>query len=334
MAKEVTFSVLIPTYNTEKIIGTTIRSILNQTFRDFELIIGDNASTDNTEKVVKRFKDKRIKYFKNKKNLGYPGNLEACRKHATGEFIYLMGSDDILASSALEKTLNAFNMNEDIGIVTRPYFWFENENIDKAVRVVEPLDKNNDRIIGIFDDQKTFSKVFESVGQLSGLAYRRKWVDVPVYKDVFTAHIHPFLSVFKKHKCVFLKDQILAVRIMSSVTRTVSAIYEPSPTVTWVNMFKKVLRGKAYEVPRKWGIDHIARNYEGLVQIKNYARFPLFFVEAWHLVRFRPKNLLNPKFWFYFIGLTITPKSIVIPAVNYYKKNVAAKKITQVSLLK
>lgn len=327
-----TFSVLIPAYKSEGIIGDTIKSVLAQTCKDLELIVYDDCSPDNTERAIKRFKDKRIKYFRNKKNLGYSKNLEECRKKARGKYIYLMGNDDIISKTALEQTLNAFNMNKDVGVVTRPYYWFEDEEIDTAVRVVRPLDKNNDRIVGIFDSPQTFSKVFESAGQLSCLAYRRKWMDQPIHKDIFPAHIYPFLSIFKKHKCVFLKDYILAVRIMSSQTRSLSSIYEPSPTLTWVNMFKRVLRGKKYDVPRKWGIDHIARNHEGLVQMKNYARFPLFFKEIWYLTKFRPKNLLNPKFWFYAIGLTITPKFIVISAVDYYKKVIASKRIENVEL--
>ena len=70
------FSLLIPAYNSEKIIGETIQSILDQTIDDFELIIVDDASKDNTLSVIKKFKDKRIHYFKNKKNLGYSRNLE------------------------------------------------------------------------------------------------------------------------------------------------------------------------------------------------------------------------------------------------------------------
>ena len=116
-----------------------------------------------------------------------------------------MGNDDIISKTALQQTLDAFEMDKDVGVVTRPYFWFENEDMDKAVRVVAPLDKNNDRIISIFDDKKTFSKIFESVGQLSCLAYKRAWMDLSIHKDIFPAHIYPFLSIFKK-------PSVLAVR--------------------------------------------------------------------------------------------------------------------------
>lgn len=330
-----TFSVLIPTYNSEKIIGATLRSILDQTFSDFELIITDNASTDKTEKVIKSFqeKDQRIKYFKNESNLGYPRNLECARQLAIGKYLYLMGSDDILAQGALQITLDAFKMDKDVGVVTRPYYWFEKDDIDVPVRALLPLNPAKNQIVDIFDGEIEFKKIFESVGQLSGLALKRELVDIPVHPDVFPAHIYPFLSVFKKHKAVYLKDYPVAVRIMTSQTRSLSSIYDLSPTFSWVRMFQTVLKGKKFCKPREWGIDHICRNYAGLIQIKNYARWPLFFRESWLLVKYRPKNLLSLAFWAYFIALTLTPRFILIPLVDYYKQRVLSKKLTGVKLL-
>jgi len=332
--KKPSFSVLIPTYNQASVIGTTIDSVLRQTFNDFELIIVDNASTDKTAEVVKKYqeKDKRIKFFQNEKNLGYPGNLQRCCDLASGKYLYFLGSDDILSFYALEKTFNAFKMDPDVGVVTRPYYWFEGNTVNKAVRVVEPLDPNRDRLISIFDSKEVFSKVFESVGQLSGLSYRREWMKEPINKDVFTAHIYPFLAIFREHKAVFLKDQILAVRIALSLTRTTSSIYDVSPIFTWVKMFKKVLRSKKYQQPRNWGIDHISRNYVGLIQIKNYAKFPLFYRESWLMVKYRPKNLLSPRFWFYFIGLIVVPKSILIPFVDKFKRKIIGGSLRNIKL--
>lgn len=332
--KDPLFSVLIPAYNSEKIIGETIKSILDQTIKNFELIIVDDASKDNTLGIIKKFKDKRIQYFKNKKNLGYSKNLEKCRRKAGGKYVYLMGNDDILSKYALERAKQAFELDPDVGVVTRPYYWFENKDINTAVRVVEPLNKRKDQVVSIFDGEKDFKKVFESVGQLSSLVYRREWMTEPIHPDIFPAHIYPFLDIFKEHKAVFLKDYILAVRIMSSQTRSLSSIYYPSPTFTWVRMFKKILKGNKYYLPRKWGIDHIGLNYEGLIQMKNYSKFPGFFKEVGYLIKYRPKNLFSPKFWFFVIGLTLTPKIILIPLVDQYKRKQIARRISKVKLYK
>ena len=63
-------SIIMPSYNTAKFIGDSIESVLNQTYTNWELIIVDDCSTDDTDKIVNNFKDSRIKYLKNKKNLG------------------------------------------------------------------------------------------------------------------------------------------------------------------------------------------------------------------------------------------------------------------------
>jgi glycosyltransferase involved in cell wall biosynthesis len=329
-----TFSVLIPAYKSAGIIGATIKSIQNQTFSDFELIIVDDNSPDNTEKVIKDFqkKDKRIKCFRNEKNLGYSGNLEHCRQLARGKYIYLMGNDDILSSVALEKTFNAFKMDKDVGVVTRPYYWFENNDVNCAVRVVCPLDESSDRLISAHDGRIEFEKVIESVGQLSGLAYKREWMDLPIHPDIFPAHIYPFMSIFKKHKAVYLKDYILAVRILSSQTRSLSSIYEPSPTFTWVRMFRTIFPGKRYKNQCRCGINYMSKNYEGLVQIRNYARYRIFLKEVCLLVKYRPKNLMAPKFWFFTLGLAVMPRFVLIPMVDWYKDRLNSKRLTDIVL--
>ncbi|PIU24106.1 hypothetical protein COT12_02825 [Candidatus Berkelbacteria bacterium CG08_land_8_20_14_0_20_39_8] len=328
------FSILIPAYKSADIIGETIESILNQTIKNFELIIVDDCSPDDTEKVIKKYQknDKRIKYFRNEKNLGYSGNLERCRQLAGGKYIYLMGNDDVLSPQALEKTLNAFKMDNDVGVVTRPYYWFENDDINLAVRAVKPLDENEDRLISSNEDSEVFEKVIESVGQLSALAYRREWMDLPIHEDIFPAHIYPFMSIFKKHKAVFLSDYILAVRILSSQTRSLSSIYNPSPTFTWIRMFKTVFAGKGYRQQRKWGIDFIARNYEGLVQIRNYARYRQFLYEVWLLIKYRWENIFELNFWFFFLGLAILPRSIIIPMVDWYKSKLNSRRLNDIHL--
>ena len=113
MKKTPFFSILIPTYNRCNLLKATIEIILAQTFKDFELIISDNASTDETEKVVKSFKDKRIKYFKNKENIGAENNYKKVFSYAKGEYLFSMGDDDfILFDDSLEKVKRILDKEE------------------------------------------------------------------------------------------------------------------------------------------------------------------------------------------------------------------------------
>jgi glycosyltransferase involved in cell wall biosynthesis len=130
--------ILIPTYNGSSYITETIKSILSQNYKKFRIIVCDDASKDNTVKVIEKIKDPRIIIIENKNNLGYSLNLERARQKATAEFIYLMGQDDIMAANTLKNTIHAFKLSKNIGAVTRPYFWFD-KNIEIPVRAKNQL---------------------------------------------------------------------------------------------------------------------------------------------------------------------------------------------------
>jgi len=114
-----TVSVIIPTYNRAHLIGGTIQSILNQTYRDFELIIVDDASTDNTEEVVKGFNDERLRYIRMKENSGAAGApINRGIKAARGEYIAFLGDDDEWLPQKLEKQIEKFkSVSSDVGLI-------------------------------------------------------------------------------------------------------------------------------------------------------------------------------------------------------------------------
>ncbi len=321
----VTIDILIPTYNGASYIRDTIKSILSQSFKDFQIIICDDASTDNTIKLIKKIPDKRITIKTNKKNLGYSRNLERARKYATAEFIYLMGQDDIMAKDALLNTINAFKISPDIGAVTRPYYWFD-KDIKIPVRAKKQLNSKKDTVVSIFDNPEKVIRVFETLDQLSGLSFRTSFMNIPFHPDVFPCHIYPFADIFKNHPIVFLKDYNIAVRIASSQTRTVSSIYNKSPLLSWIEMVKSIFSEEKYKEIQKFLInDFITKNYIGLVQLRNYAKFKYFLREIWYLIVFNYHNLISFKFWFYSLGTFITPSFILIPLVDWYKNKINSK---------
>src|SRR5574344_1936060 len=101
-------SILMATYNGEKYIYEQIESILSQTFQNFELIISDDCSKDNTYLILEEFakKDKRISLFKNGENLGYFKNFEKLLSYATGDYIAFSDQDDIWTKTHLDVLLN------------------------------------------------------------------------------------------------------------------------------------------------------------------------------------------------------------------------------------
>lgn len=98
-------SVILPTYNRGKVVGDTIKSVLEQTYVHIEIIIVDDASSDNTADVVSGYKDKRIKYYRNEKNLGPAGARNVGIKHAQFELVAFIDSDVIWNKEKLKKQI-------------------------------------------------------------------------------------------------------------------------------------------------------------------------------------------------------------------------------------
>ncbi|MFC1928520.1 glycosyltransferase family 2 protein [Chloroflexota bacterium] len=129
MISKPTVSVVIPTYNRAYLLGNAIRSVLSQTYKDFEMIIVDDGSTDNTEEVVKGFADKRIRYVRLKKNSGScatPRN--AGIKIAQGEYIACQDDDSEWLPEKLEKHINAFEKASPAVGVTYTGMWRITDN--------------------------------------------------------------------------------------------------------------------------------------------------------------------------------------------------------------
>lgn len=117
-------SVVMPAYNSEKYIGEAIESILNQTFTDFEFIIINDGSMDDTAKIVSQYanKDKRIKFINNKDNRGIVSVLNQGLDLAKGEYIARMDSDDISLSTRFERQIQYMESHPECGVLGT---WFK-----------------------------------------------------------------------------------------------------------------------------------------------------------------------------------------------------------------
>lgn len=106
-------SIITPSYNTAKFMAKTIQSVLNQTYANWEMIIVDDCSTDNTDDVVAPFlADKRIKYLKNEKNSGAAVTRNKALREAKGKWIAFLDSDDLWMPEKLEKQIKFMEENK------------------------------------------------------------------------------------------------------------------------------------------------------------------------------------------------------------------------------
>lgn len=111
-------SVIIPTYNRKNLVIKSIKSVLNQTFKDFELIIVDDGSTDATSENVKNIIDERVKYIRHEQNMGPSAARNTGIKAAKGEWIAFQDSDDVWLDTKLEKQMKvAAELSDDYAVV-------------------------------------------------------------------------------------------------------------------------------------------------------------------------------------------------------------------------
>lgn len=318
-------SVCIPVYNGEKTIIQSISSILSQTYKDFELVVIDNASTDATVNLIKKISDKRLKIYENLDNLGCAGNLNECRKKATGDILFFLSADDIADKYALEKVMHAFKISSSIGIVTRPYFWFE-DKFCIPVRITKQFSK--DQLISINASSNKITSVIATSDQISGIAFRKRYMKDFLFSDnYFIEMASMFLPVFKISKAYILKDNIVAVRTTCSGAKK-SKVYKISPMMSWFNLISDIFYEERFANLKKYLINNfVANNYIGLIQLKNYGGYRYLFREIYYLLKLKWINIFSYKFWFYSLLTLITPSFILKKLLIFFKNNINNKLI-------
>lgn len=108
-------SVCIPSYNHGKYIGACIESVLAQIFDDWEMVIVDNSSSDNTQEVVRDFADPRIRFYKNETNIGVARNWNRCGSFARGEYVGFLQSDDQYLPRMLDRSVAFLDARPRVG---------------------------------------------------------------------------------------------------------------------------------------------------------------------------------------------------------------------------
>lgn len=128
MAPKDKISVCVPAYNRPKMLSQLIISFLNQDYDNKELVISDDSSNNDVKSVCDSFADERIQYYKNENNLGNAKNFLMCIKRATGDFIIVLGDDDLLFSElALSRYVEVFNKYPDVYYVYSNSIQFSNQ---------------------------------------------------------------------------------------------------------------------------------------------------------------------------------------------------------------
>jgi len=115
-------SVILCVKDAEKYIGNCISSLLDQTFKDFELIIINDGCSDYTPHVIEKFSDERIRYFRNQKNLGIAKSRNIGLKFARGEYIFFTDADCVISKNWIAQGLKSLENQKYVGVEGRIYY--------------------------------------------------------------------------------------------------------------------------------------------------------------------------------------------------------------------
>ncbi|TDE04571.1 glycosyltransferase family 2 protein [Flavobacterium hiemivividum] len=137
MINEPIVSVVLPVYNCENYVKQAIQSILNQTFRDFELLIIDDASTDETVKIINSYTDNRIQLILKPLNSGYTNSLNYGIQIAKGKYIARMDGDDISMLNRFAKQVSFLEVNHEVIVCGS---WFRVIGSGKVIQLPENAD--------------------------------------------------------------------------------------------------------------------------------------------------------------------------------------------------
>ena len=132
-------SVIVNCHNGQKFLKKCIKSILSQTYKKIEIIFWDNLSTDDSKKIIKSFKDNRIKYFKSKKFLSLYSARNQAVKKAKGEFISFLDTDDWWIPSKIKKQISICKKNKNVKFVYSNCYLFNEETKKKKLFVKKKL---------------------------------------------------------------------------------------------------------------------------------------------------------------------------------------------------
>ena len=192
-------SIIMPSWNTERFIAETIQSVIDQTYTNWELLIVDDCSTDNTDEVVASFKDERIKYFHNEKNSGAALTRNKAMREAKGEWIAFLDSDDLWTPEKLEHQIDFMKKNGYTLSFT------EYEKIDEESNPLNIYVSGPDKV----NKRKMYN--YDYIGQLT-MMYSAKKFGLIQIKDIKKNNDYAIrLQLYKKSgTCAYLLKENLA----------------------------------------------------------------------------------------------------------------------------
>lgn len=289
-------TVAIPTYNHGHLIEKAINSVFNQLYKNREILVIDDCSSDNTELVCTYWGDK-VRYLRNEKNLGIGPTLTRCVKEAKGEYVVFLCADDTFTNhKVLSDIVESFEKRPPVDIVGRYYYHV----VDGVPRPIAPVHDDN---------------IITSSCNPSGVAFRKKKVigEFPstMFNEVPTM-VYRMLENGSQYR--MLKYDTVAALMHHSVkgqnTGTTPSYYRRNPPEVPTENWNRLVPGFVF--------------YEGFVQLKNNSPH-LLWPDVAATISVRPQCLLSPKFWFSLAVAVLVPRRPLRHLCDWYRKNIQSR---------
>ncbi|MDO8497620.1 MAG: glycosyltransferase family 2 protein [bacterium] len=306
--KKISFSIIIPTYNRERLLQLSIQSVLNQTKKDFEILILDDASTDMTQNVINLYHDKRIRYIRNPVNKGVVYNFRQGFKMAQGTYIFLLSDDDfILRKDTLEKVFRKMEeTNAGIGHLS---VLFYEDNYHKPTTYTNE-EGIKSRYFAPSKDILMRTKKWH-FGFMSGNIYRRSLVkEEDLIDNVWYCHVKPIFRAILLRGVVYFGDLFIIGKL--STTGNISYlnihINKTYHVDDLLDLYKEF--DSSQERYKKFEDFHLHGAITTLPGVKYFTSNKNISAIASRLLQRKPSLLLSPTFWFYYTVAFLTPKRV------------------------
>tara|TARA_B110000858_G_C17777971_1_gene463238 strand:+ start:468 stop:1661 length:1194 start_codon:yes stop_codon:yes gene_type:complete len=256
------YSILIPTYNRRHLLEKTILSVTNQSYENFELIISDSGSEDNTWDFISNLNHPKIKVFKPKKTLTEVENFEFILEKASGEWISIIGDDDGLAPNFFESVDEVINKFPDVSAISAKAGYYYHENVEDLYgnRVVaynyisNKIKKKNSKlnlflcILGLKNKNDVPALYTTGIIKRSLIENIKKKSDNKFFHSIIEDYYSIVAILFETNFFVRIEKPIFWIGSSSSSSGKGLVIYENNKTVDKYLHISKMVSEKLHKV--------------------------------------------------------------------------------------
>lgn len=303
-----TITVLLTTYNRAELLLYAIRSVLRQDFEDYELLILDDHSPDNTADIVASFPDKRMTYIRQVRRVGFTENFRTGIRRARGTYIFLLSDDDIILRHDTFKAVFQNMEKHKAGVGSMTLLFYDQDLHEPVYR----FSAYNDTQFLPPSPENILKTVFWHFGFMSGNIYRRSLIQrSDIADDLWIAHLKPLYRALVSHGCVYLGNHQILGKISTSGNIAhlnvevnkgyhlhhlleLYPAFDPSPS-RYEEFKRRHVLGVAGSLP---GIAY----YSGRKNMIAIVR---------EIIRIYPSILLYLPFWFFLMVSLSLPRSIL-----------------------